>query len=474
MVEGGTVVSTEGRVRADVVVAGEKILALVAPGAAAGLLVPGAARVAAEGRLVLPGGVDVHTHLDMPLGELRSADDFARGTEAAALGGTTSVVDFAVQARGGGPLAGLAEWRARAEGRAVVDYGFHAILSEPGEDALAELPSLVSEGVSSVKVFTAYPGRLYADDGRILRTMQVAADHGVLCMVHAENGIAIDVLVSQALARGEVTAAAHAATRPVVLEAEATHRAICLARVARCPLYVVHLSSAEALAAVRRARRLGQPVLAETCPQYLWLDEALLGGSDGERFVCSPPLRGARHRRALWQGIARGDLQTVATDHCPFCLADRQRWARIDFSRIPNGLPGIEHRLDLLHQGVVSGLIGLERMVELAATTPAKLFGLWPAKGSLLPGADADLVVYDPGRRHELSARTHHMAVEYSAYEGMEVTGAVETVVSRGEVVVGAGRYVGRAGRGRYLARPAGTVGWPEDPGAVGDDDDDR
>jgi dihydropyrimidinase len=474
VVEGGQVVTPEGVVAAEVVVAGEQVAGLVAPGRAGELAGPGTTRLDARGMLVLPGGVDVHTHLDMPLGELRSADSFASGTEAAVVGGTTTVVDFCVQPRGQSPLVGLAEWQERAEGRAVCDYGFHAILSDPSEAALADLPALVAEGVSSVKVFTAYPGRLYTDDGRILRTMQQAAASGMVCMVHAENGLAIDVLVAQALARGDVGPAAHGTTRPSVLEGEATHRAICLAEVARCPLYVVHLSAAEALAAVRRARRRGQPVFAETCPQYLFLDEGLLGGPGGERFVCSPPLRSEQHQEALWRGLARGDLQTVATDHCPFCLAERAPWVGVDFSKIPNGLPGIEHRLDLLHQGVVEGRLTLERMVELAASTPARLFGLWPKKGSLLPGADADLVVYDPRARQELSASRHHMAVDYSAYEGMVVTGVVRSVVQRGEVVVHDGRFLGRPGRGRYLPRPAGVLGWPtealadEEAGAEG------
>lgn len=468
VVEGGSVVTPEGVVPADVVVRGEQVAGVVAPGQAEGLLVPGAKRVDARGLLVLPGAVDVHTHLDMPLGDLRSADSFASGTRAALLGGTTTVVDFCVQPRGESPLAGLAAWHELAAGQAVCDYGFHAILSDPNEAALADLPGLVAEGVTSVKVFTAYPGRLYADDGRILRTMQEAARLGMLCMVHAENGLAIDVLVAQALARGEVGPAAHGATRPSVLEGEATNRAVSLAEVARCPLYVVHLSAAEALAVVRRARRRGLPVFAETCPQYLFLDEELLAGPGGERWVCSPPLRSRRHQAALWAGLVQGDLQTVATDHCPFCLAERTPWAGVDFSRIPNGLPGIEHRLDLLHQGVVSGRLTLERMVEVAAVVPARLFGLWPRKGSLLPGADADLVVYDPEATQELSAARHHMAVDYSAYEGMTVTGAVRAVVQRGELVVRDGQFLGRGGRGRYLARPAGAVSWPS--GSAGEE----
>ena len=453
LVEGGTVVTASGVAAADVLVDGERVEALLAPKSASTSI--DARRVDAAGKLVVPGGIDVHTHMEMPFGGTYSADTFFTGSRAAAHGGTTTIVDFAIQARGASAREGLETWMARANGHCVVDYGFHMILSDVNEEVLKEVRGLVADGVTSFKLFMAYPGVLYSDDGKILRAMQTASDSGAVVMMHAENGIAIDVLVAQALASGRGEPKMHGETRPSVLEGEATHRAIVLAGLANCPLYVVHLSAMEALAEVAAARDAGRLVFAETCPQYLFLDESLMAGPDleGAKYVCSPPIRARAHHEALWRGLGTDDLSVVSTDHCPFCMKDQKELGRGDFSKIPNGLPGVEHRMDLVYQGVVEQRISLARWVELTSTAPARLFGLYPKKGSLLPGADADLVVYDPERRHTLSAETHHMAVDYSAYEGLGLTGCVDTVLSRGQVVIERGVFKGREGQGRFVAR---------------------
>ncbi len=457
IVRGGTVVSASDVARAEVLVEDGLIVAVVPPDAELARAFADRADhvLEATGRYVIPGGVDVHTHMEMPFGGTCSSDTFETGTRAAVWGGTTTIVDFAIQPRGGSLHAGLEGWLAKAEGRCACDYGFHLIVSEVTDEALDEMDRLMAEGVTSFKLFMAYPGVFYSTDGEILRAMQRAAGSGALIQMHAENGIAIDQLVLQALARGERAPRFHGSTRPAILEGEATERAIELARVAGCALYIVHLSAAEALDRVAEARDRGEPVFAETCPQYLLLSEDDLARPDfeGAKFVCSPPLRAPEHQRALWRGLATGDLQVVATDHCPFCFREQKALGREDFSKIPNGLPGVEHRLDLLHQAVTEGRLGLARWVELTATAPARMFGLFPRKGTIAPGADADLVIYDPGRTRTLSAATHHMAVDYSCYEGRPVTGGAETVLLRGRVVLEGGRYVGRPGDGRFVAR---------------------
>jgi dihydropyrimidinase len=314
---------------------------------------------------------------------------------------------------------------------------------------------LIGEGVTSFKLVMAYPGVFYSTDGEILRAMQQAAGNGATIMMHAENGIAIDLIVAEALARGETDPRFHARTRPSALEGEATHRAIALAGVAGAPLYIVHLTAAEALGAVVDARDTGRNVFAETCPQYLFLSDAELDrpGFEGAKYVCSPPLRPHWHQAELWRGLKTNDLSVVSTDHCPFCFKEQKELGRGDFSKIPNGLPGVEHRVELIYQGVVRGDISVERWVELIATTPARMFGLYPKKGVIAPGADADIVIYDPGIRQTISASTHHMNVDYSVYEGLEITGKVETVLSRGEVIVDNGRFGGAKGHGRFLER---------------------
>jgi len=457
LISGGTVVNASGPFEADVLVQDELIVALGAPGSAtAASWSEGADRVIdATGQFVVPGAIDGHTHMEMPFGGTYSVDTFETGTRAAAFGGTTTIIDFAIQSKGASLHEGLEKWHDKADGNCAIDYGFHMIVSDVNEQSLKEMDQLVGEGVTSFKLFMAYPGVFYSTDGEILQAMQQASSNGATIMMHAENGIAIDVLVAQALARGEGDPKYHGLTGPADLEGEATHRAIVLARVAGAPLYIVHLSASEALEEVVAARDLGQNVFAETCPQYLFLsdDDLARPGFEGAKYVCSPPLRPESYHARLWRGLRTDDLSLVSTDHCPFCFKEHKELGVGNFSKIPNGLPGVEHRLDLIFQGVHQGEISLARWVEVTATTPALMFGLFPRKGIIAPGSDADIVVYDPHASHVLSAATHHMNVDYSAYEGLEVKGKATTVLSRGSVIVEDDRYVGDAGAGKFLER---------------------
>jgi len=457
LIAGGTVVSASGAAPADVLVEGERIAALGQPGfaEAAGWARAADRVIDATGKYVLPGGVDVHTHMEMPFGGTIASDTFETGTQAAGWGGTTTIVDFAVQPKGTSLLAALDTWHGKADGNCAIDYGFHMIVSDVNETTLKEMAACADAGVTSFKLFMAYPGVFYATDGEILLAMQQAARIGALTMMHAENGIAIDQLVAQAIAAGRTDPVHHSLTRPPELEAEATGRAIALARVTGAPLYIVHLSAAQALQQVAAARDEGRQVFAETCPQYLYLslDDLARPGFDGAKYVCSTPLREREHQDTLWRGLRANDLSVVSTDHCSFCFADQKVLGRGDFSKIPNGIPGVEHRMDLLHQGVVAGQLSLPRWVDVGATTPARMFGLYPRKGVLAPGSDADIVIYDPAARQVLSVASHHMNVDYSAYEGMEITGRVDTVLSRGTVVIDAGTYRGTRGHGSFLAR---------------------
>ncbi len=457
LIRGGLLVSAEGAPPTDVLVEEERVAALAASGSQlADSWVAGSDRVVdATAMYVLPGGIDAHTHMDMPFGGTTSSDTFETGTRAAAFGGTTMIVDFAIQKKGESLQSGLDEWMAKADGTCAIDYSFHAILSDVSETALKEMDVLVSEGVTSFKLFMAYPGVFYSTDRDILQAMDKASGNGALVMMHAENGIAIDAIVASALARGETDPVFHGRTRPAELEGEAVHRAIRLAQVTRAPVYIVHLSSTPALDAVVEARDRGQNVFAETCPQYLFLSEEDMDrpGFEGAKFVCTPPLRPREHQAALWRGLRTDDLSVVATDHCPFCYKEQKELGIGDFTKIPNGLPGVETRMDLIYQGVVSGEISLSRWVEVTSTNPAKMFGLYPRKGVVTPGADADIVIYDPTARQTISAATHHMAVDYSCYEGMDVTGRVEAVFSRGRQIVENGTYTGEAGHGSYVRR---------------------
>jgi dihydropyrimidinase len=456
LIKGGTVVTATGPVRAEVLVDGERVAGLLAPDDRLTTAADGVDRVLdATGKYVLPGGIDAHTHMEMPFGGTFSHDTFETGTTAAAWGGTTTIIDFAVQARGTSLESTLDKWHTKADGNCAIDYGFHMIVSDVNDSSLKEMSTCIEAGVNSFKMFMAYPGVFYATDGEIVRAMTEARGNGGLIMMHAENGIAIDQLVAEALAAGHTAPVEHGHTRPAALEAEATSRAITLAGVTGAPLYIVHLSAAEALTAVAQAKDAGQNVFAETCPQYLYLSIEDLAKPDfeGAKFVASPPLRPREHQGSLWRGLRTNDLSVVSTDHCPFCFKDQKQLGRDDFSKIPNGIPGVEHRMDLLHQGVLAGELSLARWVETCSTTPARMFGLYPRKGVIAPGSDADIVIYDPKATQVISADTHHMNVDYSAYEGMEITGKVETVLSRGRVIIENEAYHGATGHGQFLRR---------------------
>ena len=453
LISNGTIVSADGSQVADVLIDGETIAAIGANLADAGLTAD--ETIDAAGRYVIPGAIDVHTHMELPFGGTFAKDTFETGTRAAAFGGTTTIVDFAVQTKGQSLRAGLDAWHAKAEGNAVADYGFHMIMSDVNDGTLAEMDQLVAEGIPDFKLFTAYPGVFYSDDGAILRAMQQTAKNGGLIMIHAENGMAIDVVAEQTVAAGTTDPIGHGLARKAIFEGEATNRVIRLAESVGVPVYIVHLSAREALAEVRAARDRGSMTFAETCPQYLFLSLDDLGnGFEGAKFVCSPPLRPKDHWDDLWAGLRRDDLQLVATDHCPFDFHGQKELGRGDFRKVPNGLPGVEDRVDLLHDGgVVGGRISKERWVEIVSTAPARLFGMYPRKGSISVGADADIVIYDPSRQRTISATTHHMDVDYSCYEGRVVQGASDVVLSRGSVIVRDGAFTGRKGHGRFIKR---------------------
>src|SRR5919112_3299860 len=451
LIPGGTVVTASDIYQGDILVEDERITTIGSE-----LKVAADRVIDARGKYVLPGGIDCHTHLDMPFGGTTSADDFESGTIAAAFGGTTSIVDFAIQYKGQTLQHAWETWMRKAEGRAAIDYGFHMIVTDLKEQVEAEMDTLVREGVTSFKLFMAYPGVFMLDDATIFRALlRTGQNGGTICM-HAENGGVIDVLVKKALAEGKTAPKYHALTRPARAEAEATHRAIALAEIADVPVYIVHLSAAEALEMVTEARDRGLPAYAETCPQYLFLsyDNYEEPGFNGAKYVMSPPLREKWHQDVLWKGLAKNDLQAISTDHCPFCMKEQKTLGQGDFSKIPNGAPGIETRMSLVYDGGVrTGRISLNRFVELTSTSPAKIFGLFPRKGTIAPGSDADIVIFDPKKKTRLSQKTLHMKVDYNPYEGREVTGVTETVLSRGRVIIDAGTFTGKAGGGAFLKR---------------------
>ncbi|MGA2133055.1 MAG: dihydropyrimidinase [Bryobacteraceae bacterium] len=459
LIQNGTVVTSEKTFPADILIEAGKIREI-----APHIPSDNATRIIdASGMLLLPGGIDVHTHLDMPFGGTTSSDDFETGTRAAAFGGTTTLIDFAIQARGMKMRDALDIWWKKADNKASIDYGLHMIVTDLYEAGLEDMDAMVREGVASFKLFMAYPGVLLVDDATIFKVLSQSARNGALICMHAENGGVIDVIVRRALAEGKTAPIYHALTRPVAAEAEAVHRAIALAEIAGAPIYIVHLSSEDALNQVREARDRGLPAFAETCPQYLLLstDDLARPNFEGAKYVFTPPLREKHHQPKLWDGLKNDHLQVVSTDHCPFCFADQKALGKDDFTKIPNGGPGIENRLQLIyHYGVNQGRLSLNRFVELVSTTPARLFGLYPRKGELAAGSDADIVIWDPEAEHTISAGSHHMRVDYSMFEGFQVKGNARMVLSRGEVIVDGGQYLGRPGRGEFLKRAARGGAW--------------
>lgn len=459
LIQNGTVVTAESTFPADILVDGEKIKE-VRPGIPAN----SADRlIDATGMLLMPGGVDVHTHLDMPFGGTISSDDFETGTRAAAFGGTTTIVDFAIQARGTKMRDALDTWWKKAEGKACVDFGLHMIVTDLGGAGLEDMDDLVSEGVTSFKLFMAYPNVLMVDDATIFRALSRTAKNGALICMHAENGGVIDVIVQKALAEGKTAPIYHGLTRPTTAEAEAVNRSIAMAEMAGVPVYIVHLSSEDALNKVREARDRGLPAFAETCPQYLLLsiEEMDRPNFEGAKYVFTPPLREKKNLGKLWDGLKHDHLQVVSTDHCPFCFEDQKVLGKDDFTKIPNGGPGIENRLQLIyHHGVNDGKLSLNRFVELVSTMPARIFGMYPRKGAIAAGSDADIVFWDPQADYTISAKTHHMRVDYSMFEGFRVKGNVRSVMSRGEMVVDNGQFLGKVGRGQYLKRAARGGAW--------------
>jgi dihydropyrimidinase len=452
VIRNGTIVTATDTYVSDIGILNGKIsaLGLDLPVESAGKVIE------ARGMLVMPGGIDVHTHLDMPFGGTMSADDFESGTIAAAYGGTTTLIDFAIQYKGQTLRHAFDTWMKKADGKAVIDYAFHCIITDIAGAQLDEMKTFVREGVPTFKLFMAYPGVFMLDDASIFKTMDAAANSGGMICMHAENGGAIDVIVQRALAEGKRAPKYHALTRPVTLEAEATSRAIALAEIAGTPVYIVHLSCNEALEKVREARDRGLRVYAETCPQYLYLSLENMDapGFEGAKYVFTPPLREKWHQEKLWQGLAQDDLQVVSTDHCPFCMKEQKELGKDDFTKIPNGGPGIEHRLSLVYNGGVhGGRFSPNRFVQLVSTAPAKLFGLYPRKGTIAVGSDADLIVFDSNEEQIISVKTHHMRVDYSMFEGTRVKGVTKTVLSRGRTIIDNGRFTGKAGAGEFLKR---------------------
>ncbi len=458
LIKNGRIITAEQDYVADVYIEKDKITEIGAK-----LNLEADKIIDAKNRYVIPGGVDVHTHLDMPFGGTKSSDDFETGTKAAAFGGTTCLIDFAMQSKGTRMRDALDTWWKKAEGKASIDYGLHMIITDLPDAHLEDMSDMVKEGVSSFKLFMAYPGVLMVDDATIFKAMKHTAKTGALVCMHAENGSVIDTIVQQALAEGKTAPIYHALTRPTTAEGEAVNRAIALSEMAGAPVYIVHLSSNEALEKVAEARDRGLPTYAETCPQYLFLslDDMNKPGFEDAKVVFTPPLREKWHQDKLWAGLKKNTLQVVSTDHCPFCFKEQKELGKDDFTKIPNGGPGIEHRLQLLFDGGVGqNRISLNRWVELVSTTPAKMFGLYPHKGTIAVGSDADVVIWNPNAEHTLSVNSHHMHVDYSMFEGRKIKGNAETVLSRGEVIVQDNEFKGKTGRGNFVKRDAYAGAW--------------
>ena len=409
----------------------------------------------ASGKLVLPGGIDPHTHMELPFGGTQSSDDFFTGTRAAAFGGTTTIVDFAVQYKGESMIQAVDNWHAKAEGKCAIDYSFHLITTEFEDRNVEEMHTVMDEGITSFKLFMAYPGVFLVDDATIYRAMSAAGNRGGLICMHAENGIVINEIIKRFLAEGRTAPKYHALSRPTIAEAEGVHRAIAIAEMAESPVYIVHLSCADALNKVREARDRGIPAFAETCPQYLFRSIEDYGdGWEGAKYVFTPPLREKHNCVELWKGLRMDDLQVISTDHCPFCMKEQKELGKDDFSKIPNGAPGVENRMSLIYNGgVVENRISLNRFVELTSTAAAKMFGMFPKKGTIAVGSDADIVIFDPEQEHTFGVDNEHMKVDYSTYEGWKVKGKVETVLSRGHVIIDGGKHTGKEGDGQFIKR---------------------
>src|SRR5213596_3869177 len=452
LIKGGRIVTAADDYVADIYVEDETVTLI-----GESLDQPADKVIDASGKYVLPGMVDPHTHLDMPFGGTVTIDDFESGQTAAAFGGTTTHVDFIIQPQGQTFTAAFEEWRGKAAGKQLIDMGYHmAITDLKNGGTLEELASLPEQGITSYKLFMAYKGALMVDDETLFKTMEVAAETGALVMVHAENGDAIDVLVKQALAKGQTEPKYHALTRPPETEGEATNRAIQLARVAGSPLYVVHVSCRESVEPIARARDAGWNIHGETCTQYLFIDYTFLERPDfeGAKYVYTPPPRAKENQDVLWNAVRTDTLSVISTDHCAFRWDGQKTLGRDDFSKIPNGGPGIENRLHMIHEfGASAGRISLNRMVELLATNPAKLFGLYPRKGTIAVGSDADLVVFDPEKELTISAKTHHSKSDYNLFEGTTVTGTPEIVLLRGQILVDGDELVAEPGIGQFVRR---------------------
>jgi dihydropyrimidinase len=458
LIKNARIITAEQDYTADIYIERDKITTI-----GAGLQMQADRVIDAKGKYAIPGGIDVHTHLDMPFGGTTSSDDFETGTRAAAFGGTTTIIDFAVQGKGTKMRDALDTWWKKAEGKACIDYGLHMIITDLPDAHIDDMNDMVRNGVSSFKLFMAYPGVLMSDDATIFKAMRKTSENGALICMHAENGSVIDVMVQKAIAEGKKTPIYHGLTRPTTAEAEAVNRAIALAEMAGSPVYIVHLTSYDALQRVAEARDRGLMTYAETCPQYLFLSIEDLDrpNFEGAKYVFTPPLREKWHQDKLWDGLRTNTLQVVSTDHCPFCFKEQKELGKNDFTKIPNGGPGIENRLQLLFEGGVNKKrISVNRWVEITSTTPAKMFGLYPRKGNISIGSDADIVIWDPNQEHTLSAKTHHMRVDYSMFEGFKIKGNAETVLSRGEVVVEKGKWTGKVGRGQFLKRDAFAGAW--------------
>lgn len=466
IIKNGTIVTAADMYQADIVIDQGVIQQI-----GIGLEAADAEMIDATGHYIFPGGIDPHTHLDMPFGGTVTADDFETGTIAAAFGGTTTVIDFCLTDKGKPLSDSIQKWHEKSRGKAVIDYGFHLMIGEINEDVLAELPSIVyEEGITSFKVFMAYKNVFQADDGTLYRTMLTAKELGAMVMVHAENGDVIEYLVAKALAEGNTDPIYHALTRPSAIEGEATGRAATLAELTGARLYVVHVTCAEAVKAIAEARNRGVDIWGETCPQYLLLDQSYLELPDfeGAKYVWSPPLREVQHQDVLWNALRTGQLQTIGSDQCSFNFKGQKDLGLGDFSKIPNGGPVIEDRFSLLYsEGAAKGRITLNQFVDIISTRNAKLFGLFPRKGTLAVGSDADIVIFDPNVVRTISAVTHHMNVDYNPFEGIQVKGAPISVLSRGEFVIRDQAFVGTAGAGQYVKRSTYTA--ESSPGSLGE-----